>query len=134
MRCNALVRWCCLLDIDRRIRTLLQHFRGSVHFWKPLGTRTSIDSIIGQLNHQPNHPFYGHYTGQRALTSTSSWRILLVQSFTARMPLLMANSTFGLVRDAGVLNSVIYTVSVPPNRTVNQKCRIQLSRCFTWIT
>ena len=26
------------------------------------------------------------------------WRILLVQSFTARMPLLMANSTFGLCR------------------------------------
>ena len=41
-----------------------------------------------------------------------NWRILLVQSFTARMPLLTAHSHYG--EDAGVLlNSVIYTVSVP---------------------
>jgi len=42
-------------------------------------------------------------------------RIQLVQSFTARMPLLTATSAFGLGRiDAGVLlNSVIYVVSVP---------------------
>jgi len=55
-----------------------------------------------------------------------NWRILLVQSFTARMPLLTATSAFGLHcnyeeavektlgEDAVVLlNSVICTVSVP---------------------
>jgi len=36
-----------------------------------------------------------------------------VQSFTARMPLLMATSASDYGEDAGVLNSVIYTVSIP---------------------
>jgi len=39
-------------------------------------------------------PFYGHCTGQPV--SVKNWRILLVQSFTARMLLLAATSTFGL--------------------------------------
>ena len=45
-----------------------------------------------------NQPlFYGHYTGQPALAGISNyWRISLVQSFTARMPLLTATSKFGL--------------------------------------
>jgi len=58
--------------------------------------------------------FCNRYTGQRALTCqrqnppVKNWRILLVQSFTARMPLLTAASAFGLEgEDAGVLNSVI---------------------------
>ena len=40
----------------------------------------------------------GHYTDQTVLASTSvkKWRILLEQSFTAHMPLLMATSTFAL--------------------------------------
>jgi len=43
-----------------------------------------------------------------------NWRILLVQSFTACMPLLTATNAFGLGRRHGVLlNSVIHTVSVP---------------------
>jgi len=46
---------------------------------------------------QPNHPFYGRYTCPPAL-ATGNWRILLVQSFTAHMPLLMATNIFGLGR------------------------------------
>jgi len=48
-------------------------------------------------------PFNGHYTGQPALAGVSlappvkNWKILLEQSFTARMPLLTATSAFGLV-------------------------------------
>jgi len=46
--------------------------------------------------------FYGHYTGQPGLAKPAApfknWRILLVQSFTARMPLLTATSTFRLRR------------------------------------
>jgi len=42
-----------------------------------------------------------------------NWRILLVQSFTARMPSLTATSAFRLGEDAGVhLINVIYTVSI----------------------
>ena len=40
-----------------------------------------------EMKQQPP-PFHGHYTGQPAL----------VQSFTARMPLLTATSAFGLGR------------------------------------
>jgi len=41
-----------------------------------------------------------HYTEQPALASSSvkNWRILLEQSFTARMPLLMVTGAFGLGR------------------------------------
>jgi len=52
-----------------------------------------------------------HCTSQPALASNSleNWRILLVQSFTAHMPLLMAIVYYG--EDAGVLiNSIIYTI------------------------
>jgi len=47
-------------------------------------------------------------TGQPALAGTLSknWRILLVQSFTARMPLLTAACAFNQGEDAGVFNSV----------------------------
>jgi len=43
---------------------------------------------------------YGHYTAHPVLAGTpvKNWRILLEQSFTARMPLLMAASIFGLGR------------------------------------
>ena len=58
---------------------------------------------------------YGHYTGQPVLTGTQvkNWKILWKQSFTAQVPLLTATSTFGLKRNARVLNCVTYTVSVP---------------------
>jgi len=49
----------------------------------------------------PSPPlFYGHYTGAPALARTSIkfWNILLVQSFTAHMPLLTATSAFRLRR------------------------------------
>ena len=41
-------------------------------------------------------PFYGHYKGQPVLAGTpvKNWRILLEQSFTASLSLLMATSTF----------------------------------------
>ena len=41
-------------------------------------------------------PRNGHYTGQPALAGTpvKNWGILLQQSFTASMPLLMATSAF----------------------------------------
>jgi len=39
------------------------------------------------------HPFYSQYSGQPALASTLNWRILLKQSFTAHMTLLMATVT-----------------------------------------
>jgi len=49
---------------------------------------------------KPSHPVYGHYTGQPELAGTSSKELedYVGQSFTARMPLLMATSTFGLGR------------------------------------
>jgi len=49
-------------------------------------------------------------------------RISLVQSFTARMPLLRASSAFGLGRRRwSFVNSVIYTVSLPWNRQKKTK-------------
>jgi len=44
--------------------------------------------------------FYGYYIGQPALASTpvTNWRIVLEQSFTACMSLLMPASLFGLQR------------------------------------
>jgi len=42
--------------------------------------------------------FYGHYASQPMLAGTSNWRILLVHSFIARMPLLAATSAFGFWR------------------------------------
>ena len=53
-------------------------------------------------------------TSKPALASTSkNWRILLVQSFTTCMPLLMATSAFRLGRRCwSPPNSVIYTVSI----------------------
>ena len=50
--------------------------------------------LVTETTNQP--PFYGHYTAHcvsRHLQLSS--RILLVQSFTARMPLLMATSSQG---------------------------------------
>jgi len=45
---------------------------------------------------QPQPPVYGHYTDQPVLAGT--WKILLVQSFTARVPLLTVTSALGLGR------------------------------------
>jgi len=58
-------------------------------------------------------PFYGHFTAQPTLAGTAvkNWKILLEQSFSARMPLLMATSTFGLGRR--LLIGVTCTVFVP---------------------
>ena len=52
-----------------------------------------IKLLVQEAINQP--PFYDHYTSQPAL---ANWRILLVQSFTAHMPLLTATSAFGLGR------------------------------------
>ena len=67
-----------------------------------------------------NHLFYGHYSGQPVLAGTSvkNWRILLVQSFTASMPLLAAYSTFGLGRRRWIFPQQCYlhclhTISTP---------------------
>jgi len=48
----------------------------------------------------PWNYYYCHYVGQLALAGTpvKKWRILLEQSFTVRMPLLMATSAFRLGR------------------------------------
>jgi len=45
-------------------------------------------------------PFYGQYTGQLALASITvkNWRVLLEQSFTARMSLMKATSAIELGR------------------------------------
>jgi len=45
---------------------------------------------------QPQPPVYGLYTDQPVLAGT--WKILLVQSFTARVPLLTVTSALGLGR------------------------------------
>jgi len=62
------------------------------------------------LNHnQPTNHFTAIInTGQPALAGTLSknWRILLVQSFTAHMPLLTAACAFNQGEDVGVFNSV----------------------------
>ena len=63
-------------------------------------------------------PFYSHYTGKTVLASTpvKKWRILVEQSFTARMPmpLLTANNVFGSRRrpHPNVLHGVTYTISI----------------------
>ena len=59
----------------------------SVQHWILLYTTWQNWLQDGTQQQQP--PFYGHYTVQPALAGTSSW---LVQSFTARMLLLMATS------------------------------------------
>ena len=46
------------------------------------------------INNNNNRHFFSHSAGQLALASTS--RIMSVQSFTARMPLLMETSAFRL--------------------------------------
>jgi len=54
-----------------------------------------------QQQQQQQSLFYGHYTGQSALATAppvENWKLLLVQSFTARMHLLTATSAFGLGR------------------------------------
>jgi len=45
-------------------------------------------------------PFYGHYIEQSVLSGTlvKNRRILLEQSFTPHMPLLMASNVFGFWR------------------------------------
>ena len=65
--------------------------------------------MIELVTNQPTTCFKACFSGY-----LQSRRILLVQSFTARMPLLMATSTFRLgQKNAGVLMNVIYTVSIP---------------------
>jgi len=57
-----------------------------------------------------------HHSNTRVI-SVKNWRILLVQSFTARMPLLTATSAFRLGRDAGVyLNSSTVLSTLAPFR------------------
>ena len=71
------------------------------------GSTRITDLSITTTTTTTSPSFYSHYKGQPAL----AWRILLVQNFTARMPLLTATSAFGSEEDVGVpLNSVVYTV------------------------
>jgi len=66
---------------------------------KRLAWRTSQKlPILCRVGHKTS--LISHYTGQSVLAGTSvkNWRILLEQSFTGHMPLLMAASTFGLRR------------------------------------
>jgi len=74
---------------EKRLPTIVCSLRD---FW------VSCLVCVHQQQQQP--PFYGHYTDQLALACfrLKNWGILLVQSFTARMPLLTATSAFGLGR------------------------------------
>ena len=65
-----------------------------------------------------NRPlFYGHYTGQPTLAGTY-WKILLVPSFTAHMPLLTA------LTDVSVFNSNERT---NVRHAVSTKCKMRRS-------
>jgi len=75
-------------------------------------------------NQQP--PFYGHLPAHPA----KNWRILLVQSFTARMPLLTTSAS-GLGEYAWVLlNSIIYTVVVPYSTALSPLISHKSSWCL----
>jgi len=67
-------------------------------------TRVALDD-----NNQQPPPFLWVILHQTA-PPVNNWRTLLVQSFTAHVPLLTATSTF---YRGVLLDSVIYTVSVP---------------------
>jgi len=72
---------------------------------------------------------YSHYTGQPA-PQVKNWGILLEQSFTATVPLLMATSTF-----AGVLlNGVTCTVSIPSRlHTISLSPAVSCTWCCEWV-
>jgi len=62
-------------------------------------TKEKMDRQHSHTTQQP--PFYDHYTALYCVSRSppvKNWRILLVQSFTVRMPLLTATSAFGLGR------------------------------------
>jgi len=67
-------------------------------------TRVALDD-----NNQQPPPFLWVILHQTA-PPVNNWRTLLVQSFTAHVPLLTATSTF---YRGVLLDSVIYAVSVP---------------------
>jgi len=80
-------------------------------------------------------PFYGHYTGQPALDGTpvKNWRILLVQSFTSRKPLLTATSAFELGRRCQSLPQQCYlhflhaiVFRVKNSHKVSESVRVQV--------
>jgi len=62
-----------------------------------LGQLRATKELHDEATLQQPPPLYSHYTHQPA-PPVKNWRILLVQSFTVRRPLLMATSTFGLRR------------------------------------
>jgi len=71
-----------------------------------------------KLKHSHMDTYNTHATPVLVGVLVSSWRILLEQSFTTHMPLLVAASTFGLGRNARVLLSgVTSTASVPWHTT-----------------
>jgi len=74
-----------------------------------------------------HHSICDHYTGQPVLVGTpvKNWSILLEQSFTACMPLLMTTSGgFGWVEDVSVLlDSVTCTVSIS-SQAVYLSCKM----------
>ena len=110
-------------------------FTGRMPFLPPNQQRQSTEGtllllrliliLILLLQQQQQQPFYGHYIGQPALAGTpvKKWRILLVQSFTARMPLLMATSIFGLGRRRCCSPQQCYLHSIC-TFTIRLKCTI----------
>jgi len=86
-------------------------------FWN-----TVYMEIVYIHSHKHTQPFYGHYTGQPVIAG-SLGRILLQQSFTARMPLQMATSTFRLWRRQHFSSAVIakqwVTLSFRLNQVLN---------------
>jgi len=80
------------------------HYRSQPNAKTQKNTKKSTNIKTLQFKEQQQQQqslFYGHYTGQSVLATAppvENWRLLLVQSFTARMHLLTATSAFGLGR------------------------------------
>jgi len=68
---------------------------------------------------QPQPPYHSHYTVQPLLATlpVRNYRILLVQSFTACTPLLMAASIFGLGEKTLEFSTVLFTLSPSLSRS-----------------
>ena len=92
------LRCCCSDDVKMHGFSVIIDMRGST--WHSVKPFLRVLQVCGIFSITQHPPFYGHYARQPALTGTpvKNWRILLVQSFTARMPLLAATGAFGLGR------------------------------------
>jgi len=93
----------------------------------------SVTDFVLHNNNNHHHRFTAIIQAnlRQPAPPVKNWRILLVQSFTARMPLLMATSAFRLDwRGWGSLNSIIYTLS--PYRSAAQIGTLLLLQIFLW--